>query len=181
MNLDAAKISALLGKPTSSLMAEVDAVTSETLNRLSEQLNRPLERPDISYDLKGTTAGKASRDGKRVMLNLQLLNDPRHHDDMLHRTLPHELAHIAVRQVWGRNEKPHGYKWQYVMALLGLPADRCHNYEAKPARQRKKVERPFVYLCDCDTEHHLTAIRHRRIVAGTHSYRCNFCGVTLHR
>lgn len=98
-----------------------------------------LVEPKITYDLKGAVAGRAYG-GSRIELNIDLLNS-KHYDDILERTLPHEIAHIVTYQIWikqggyTRACKPHGRQWQYIMNCLGLAANRCHNYEVNTTAQ----------------------------------------------
>ena len=42
-------------------------------------------------------------------------------------TVPHEVAHHAVRHMNDYRCKPHGIEWQRVMRALGVPANRCNN------------------------------------------------------
>jgi SprT protein len=155
------------GEPSQALRDEVDAKIKECLQHYPE-----IVPPAVSYDLKGHTAGYAI--GKdRIRLNLELLNDPRYHANMIADIVPHELAHIITAQLspWA---KAHGNDWKTVMFRLGVPAIRCHNYETVAARTRA---RPYRYFCQCK-EHRVTATLHKRIQEGR-VYTCNDCGGRL--
>lgn len=132
-----------------------------------------LKDPEIRYDLKGHTAGMAN--ASYIRINVDLLYTE-HKDDMLNQTIPHEIAHVAQRQLFPCS-KPHGREWAHFCYLLGIPAERCHNYETTAARKRSKMPRPFVYVCSC-RKHYLTKILHKRILQGRY-YKCRDCGQTL--
>ena len=161
----------VLDQPPDRLGQRINRKTIETMAILSQKCNHPLLPPQIVYDLRGRTAGQAIG-GRKVRLNLQLLLDPRFQENMIEQTLPHELAHIAVRQLFP-HAKSHGREWQAMMRLLGLPAERCHNYETTPARVKKK----YATHCDCKT-HPVTITIIRRMRQGT-PYFCRNCGAQL--
>ena len=99
-------------------------------------------RPQVRVDLHGHTAGLAYPRSNRIRLNVDLLADPRYAQDMLHNTLPHEVAHIVTYQLWPEVTGHHNAPWRYVMEnILNLPATRCHQYETKTARRRKTRRR----------------------------------------
>jgi SprT protein len=130
--------------------------------------------PVVLYDLKGHTAGQAIG-GHTIRLNLELLNGV-NRNTMLNQTLPHEMAHIAVAQLWPKENDHHGPYWQFMMEhVLELPAERCHQYETKAARVRKKE---YAYDCGCDEPHMVTKTIHTRIQMGK-KYRCKKCGRIL--
>lgn len=53
---------------------------------------------------------------------------------MIGQTIPHEVAHIVVHQLYGSYHKgnrvwPHGKEWKFVIQIaLDVPAKRCHNH-----------------------------------------------------
>lgn len=150
-------------QPSPELRAQVDAKIRECLS-----LFPTVVAPVVVYDLEGHVAGIA-KGGKKIRLNLGLLNDPRYHDDMLNDTVPHEVAHIIVHQLYpGANS--HGWEWTRVMNTLGVVANRCHDYETVAARTRA---RPYIYACGCQL-HYVTATIHRRIEKGR-QYYCQDC------
>lgn len=166
-------INQLMGVPSPELMYEVDIKITDCIIQLEQKLNKPLIRPTVFYDLKGRTAGWAIGNIK-IRLNLDILNDPRYHEDMINRTLPHEVAHCVEHQLYGTGG--HGGRWAYLMSLLGLAAERCHQYETTSARKRNTKK--FYYNCGCEDGHAVSAIIDRRIKQGR-NYRCNKCGQTL--
>lgn len=165
-SLDLDTINKILGKPTTQQETAINAKVAEVLAKLSDRLNKPLKVPLIRYDLKGSVAGKAN--ARELWLNLELLNTE--WDDMLNNTLPHELAHVVVRQVWGNEPKGHGHEWQMIMRMLGLTPTRCHSYEYKPARVHSRDHK---YECDCRT---YTGTSHRATkMASGWVYVCSRC------
>lgn len=159
-----------LGLPNATLVAEVEEAITKALETFTEHFGRTFQRPEVEYDLKGHTAGYAN--SKRIRLNTELLYS--HHDDMIHRTVPHEVAHVVQRELYP-GSKSHGGEWQYLMGILGLPADRTHSYKTTAARIRK---REYVYGCSCEP-HHVTETLHKRIQRGN-VYTCNKCHDTLY-
>lgn len=166
--LDLDTLTRLLGKVPPDKEAAINKAVDDCLDKLGARFNRTFVRPTIVYDVKGTTAGFAHYGKNEIRLNTELLYT--HWDDMLHNTVPHEVAHIVAGQQYGFRIKPHGGEWALCMIALGLEPTRCHNYEVKKARVHK---RPFVYTCDCQ-EHHVTALLHRRMLSGR-TYHCNTC------
>lgn len=170
-------VAKLTGQATAEQQQVVQAKIKECFDRLRPIFPQvTLTEPTVNYELKGNIAGRALG-GARITLNIDLLNS-KYYDDIINRTLPHEIAHIVTYQVWikqgnyTRSCKPHGRQWAYVMNCLGLAATRCHNYETEPQRVHK---RPHEYHCACST-HWLTNLLHNRITADTHHYNCTTCG-----
>jgi SprT protein len=166
--LDDETLARELGEISDLLKQRVNAKVDEVLKMYPD-----VKSPTIKYDLKGHTAGWAIG-GHTIRLNAEILNNPKHTDDMINRTVPHEVAHIVVQQKWP-NAKGHGREWRGVMYRLGLNAERCHQYETKAARKRP---RPYEYYCNCDTPHRVTITLHRRIQSGR-PYRCRRCKAYL--
>jgi SprT protein len=164
----------IAGEPSREIEEAVNKSVDETINKLQSLFpNRSIERPKILWDLQGHTAGQAIG-GHTIRLNLDLLFD-KHLQDMLDQTIPHEVCHIVDAQMHGRSS--HGYRWKYLMFHIGLEPDRCHDYETKAARVRKRMPRDQIYYCACG-DHPVTIILHRKMQAGKR-YRCRTCGEQL--
>jgi len=176
MSISQDKLSLLLGLPDSKKQAQIKYKLYETIGAIEYRYGIPLKMPTIKYDLKGTTAGIAVGN-HTIRLNLELINDPRYWEDMLNKTLPHEMAHIACEQMWPKENVAHGYKWQSMMRnALGLLPNRCHQYEVKKARKHSK---PHAYNCGCANPHMVSNIIHTRIQTGQRKYTCRRCGKRL--
>src|SRR6266576_4183827 len=85
------EVQTLLGIPTPTLIAEVEEAITRALQTFEQHFNQTFARPTVVYDLKGHTAGSAN--SHRIRLNTELLTT--HHDDMINRTIPHEVAHVV--------------------------------------------------------------------------------------
>ena len=90
-----------------------------------------VEKSKLSFDLTGSVAGMACYGQKLIRLNrAYCVAEP---VDMVKDTIPHEIAHIIARAVWGFGIRPHGAEWRGVFTVLtGASANRCHNY-GKPS------------------------------------------------
>jgi len=168
---DEVEIAKYLGEPNQAIKAEVDAAIAKALSRFEEHFDRKFTPPVVLYDLVGHTAGWAIG-MHTIRLNIECLYNE-YHDDMIERIVPHEIAHI-VQTVLYPDSKPHGGEWQYLMHILGLPADRTHSFKTKAAR---KHPRPYIYRCYCK-ERPITQRLHNRIQNGSGHY-CTSCRGTL--
>jgi SprT protein len=160
----------MLGIATEAQKAEVEEAITKALNAFEKHFDRSFKRPAVVFDLKGHVAGYAN--AERIRLNTELLTT--HHDDMINRTVPHEVAHVVQRELYPKS-KSHGGEWQYLMHILGLPADTTHSYQTTPARVRR---REYVYGCDCEP-HYVTITLHRRLQQGK-VYVCRKCNSQLY-
>lgn len=152
----------ILDRPSPQIETEVIEMVRATLDRLQPlKPNIPLAMPQITYDLKGTTAGYAN--SKRIRLNLGMLFDPELHDDMINSTLPHEVCHYVERHFYGTSG--HGRNWRYLMEYIGLAPERCHSYDVAQHKARHH-SRPHLYVCPCGNEFHLTNNLHNKHQSG---------------
>lgn len=166
--MDRAEISKLLNVPLGEQKVQVEQKVVECIQILSNKLNKPLRLPEVDYDLTGTTAGQAWG-ATRIRINTALLHTD--WDEMLNDTVPHEVAHCVVDQVWPHaRTRSHGYEWQMVMRMLGLEPTRCHNMKVEKVR---KHPRKYIYECNCG-EKLLTKTRHNKLQRGF-IYVCEDC------
>jgi len=156
----------------------VDAVNHvEACIKVAEaKYNRAFPRPEISFKLKGRTAGVMEwkyNKGKPVytiFINQGALH--KYPEDYMSRTIPHEIAHLITCEIFPYRVKAHGKEWQAIMReCFKLEPSRCHSYKLEKAR---KVSRPFVYVCAC-REHELTSILHNRIQKKGQTRVCRSC------
>lgn len=136
--------------------------------------------PAIRFDLTGQTAGMAvydrrgdPRDRALVRINAALLRDnPKH---IIQQTVPHEVAHVVSRWLWGKDIRPHGHEWKSVMRKFGKQPTRCHTMDTTSSRRLPT----YSYRCACQNLTEMTSIRHRRAQAacetGRHAYSCRRC------
>jgi SprT protein len=146
----------LAGLPTFDMKERVSSKLVECANKLSYTHSMPT----VGYDLKGHTGGRAYYQRNHIELNITLMYS--HTEEMIESTLPHEFAHIASYNLYGREGTGHGYYWKRTMRELGLSPDRTHCMETVPARQTEK----FLYSCDCGKMHQIGKNVHNKIQRG---------------
>lgn len=139
-----------------------------------------VDMPHIRYDLKGKVAGKATLGSYGmcfITLNPGLLIN--NLKDYIDNTIPHEVAHIVARRVYGR-VKPHGNEWKHVMAVFGVKAERCHEYDMNAPGVVKRQMKRYDFGCGCEGHvHHISARKLTSIQKGNR-YRCIKCKQTIH-
>lgn len=157
--------------------AEIEVISQVITSRFQEareRYNLSWERPTFSFDVKGTTAGKAHLSANRVMINEGLY--VRNKEDFINGTLPHEVAHLAAFRAF--NDRGHGLGWKRVMRDFGLEPQRCHSYDVSEVRT-KSVKR-FYYNCSCGKPMPVSTTIHNRIIerikkGGSSGYSCRKC------
>lgn len=150
--------------------------THALLHQAERHYNKRMPNVGVRFDLSGKSAGMVrylTCQKPLVRYNAALLNANR--ERFLAQTVPHEVAHIVARALFGLNIKPHGPEWKAVMQFFGADLDRCHSYDTSVSSTRRL--RRFPYACGC-REYKLTSIRHNRIKAGQ-VYLCMNCGAAL--
>ena len=151
---------------------QVIARTRELLQRAQDHYQRPMPRVIVRCDLRGRSAGMVRfvpGAPPEIRYNRFLLEE--YPADFLARTVPHEVAHVVARALFGVRIRPHGDEWKGVMEWFGAEASRCHDYDVSHT-QTRRLQR-FPYRCAC-RPHWLTSIRHKRILAGQ-MYYCRAC------
>ena len=151
---------------------QVTARTRDLLRQAEGHFRTPMPPVAIRFDLRGRNAGMARfAPGKppEIRYNPTLLAE--NPGDFLARTVPHEVAHVVARALFGTKIRPHGNEWKGVMNWFGVEASRCHDYDVSRSRARR-LQR-FPYRCAC-RRHWLTSVRHNRVLAGQ-TYYCRAC------
>jgi SprT protein len=134
---------------------------------------RRFPRPVISFKLRGQKAGVAHLDENLLRFNPQLYQE--NCEDFLRQTVPHEVAHMVARQLYGRGIQPHGAQWQQIMLeVYQLPANRCHSY----AVARREVQR-YLYVCQCPEQEFPFSRQRHTLVSKGRRYFCRRCKATL--
>jgi len=142
--------------------------------------------PNVDFTIRGTTCGNYSCKKHTIGVNLILLHE--NETDYLTETIPHEVAHAFTHYLYQSNNQcgknygnkkvmPHGTEWKTIMMKFGKNPTRCHDYNVANA-QIRKVERNYVYICNCQT-HNLTSIIHKRIQIEKRQYTCKLCKTIL--
>lgn len=132
------------------------------------RFNNPLFMPTISFDLTGTTAGKAFLQSLHVQLNAVLLSE--NIASFESDTIPHELAHLIVFHLKG-SRGGHGPEWKSAMQRLGVDPSRTHNYDVTNSRTTKVISG---YTCGCGVLD-VSPRLHERIRRGA-QVTCRKCG-----
>jgi len=166
--------SAMYVKPIGqSRQQQVVAATRACIQRAEQLFERDFQLPHIRFDLSGRIAGmyRVCRQQHEIRYNPYLFG--KYFDDNLANTVPHEVAHYLVAELYGwRNIRPHGAQWKAIMHRLGAaPLVTCR-YDLSDIPQRR--QRRFDYVCDCAT-HRLTTVRHNRVQYGQEKYLCRQC------
>lgn len=164
-----------------SLQPDLQKLCIERVDRClvlaQKQFGQPIERPEITFDLRGRAAGQLrfSRGPvfvkARLRFNSEMLG--RYSIDFIEQVVPHEVGHYLAYLKFGNRIKPHGKEWRYVVeGVLGAEASVTHSFEVQAARKLKR----FVYACNCpNREHELSAIRHGRVSKRRAQYYCRAC------
>lgn len=143
--------------------------------------------PQISYNLRGTVAGRA-QGTHLVKFNPVLLME--NIEDFIARTVPHEVAHCIDTEN-GDNSRPswnmrngrrlkrsiHGPTWKHIMRVFGVDdITRCHTYDVTNAKTRKSPGRKFDWMCSgCSKTISVGPKINGRLNSGAHYWgRC--CG-----
>ena len=112
-----------------AIKARVEAKVAECIATVERKYNVTFRKPVISYNVRGTTAGKAFYTRWIVDFNPVLLAE--NVEEFLEDTVPHEVAHLATELIYphahrggfGTKRRPHGSEWKSIMRSLG--ADPC--------------------------------------------------------
>lgn len=115
----------------------------ECYEKARKILNRDFKTCKVEFGVCGTVAGYAHYHEDKIRLNSEFIL--RQYERMLNRTVPHEIAHLIVYQVFMKGQpydvrskiKPHGKEWKLIMVtVFGCDPSRCHNYTMKHVRKK---------------------------------------------
>ena len=181
MTLPIDKILSLVGEQTNQQKTKIYNEAARLIT-VADHFYKPTKGliiPEFRYDLKGRTAGMACARYKAQEFYIRLNNDallnPEFKDYIFEQTLPHEIAHTVVQQLWPTNPS-HGYKWAEVMHLFNRPANRTHNLPLKKARKTRRFE--YATKSGCCMKCNCGLNVHNKIQAGR-IYKCTRHGDTL--
>lgn len=153
------------------------AATERYIALAERHFERPFERIPVLFDLRGQSAGMFKRVGERRWIRYNPWIFAKYFEDNVRDTVPHEVAHYIVEAVYGtRAGKPHGPRWQSVMAVFGASADVTFGFDLEGIPQRR--QRTHRYVCDCRV-HEVSTTRHNRMQRGVGRYHCVVCGGEL--
>jgi SprT protein len=158
-------------------LTTIEERVDHCLGLAEQKFLRKIPSPQLKFDLRGAAAGqfRGSKDQAVLRFNSQLFS--LYFDDNLKHTVPHEVAHYVVFQLFIRGKirsrvRPHGNEWKAVMYLFGVPAEVRHHYDVSQIPVRR--ERRVLYQCGCQ-EHRIALRTHRKMVRGQQRVctRCN--------
>lgn len=156
---------------------EVLEQTESYILMAEEALERKFERIPVLFDLKGTTAGMFRAHGRKREIRFNPWIFSKYWDVNLHGTVPHEVAHYIVHEVYGtRKVKPHGEEWQALMQYFGADPEVTFKLDLEDIPQRRQRTHP--YHCGC-REHQVSTTRHNRMLKGKGVYLCRYCNGRL--
>lgn len=134
-------------------------------------LGKSFPRPEISFALRGKSAGTAHLQLNKLRFNSALLKD--NLQAFLTDVVPHEISHLLASQLYGR-VKPHGREWQSIMLrVFNITPRTTHSFDTSAVEGKT-----FAYQCQCGPVK-LSIRRHNKVVRGETQYRCRKCGSTL--
>ena len=133
--------------------------------------------PKIVFDLAGHSVGMYLVKREQAFLRFNPWIFDLYFDDHFHETVPHEVAHYIVDQLfkYDRALKPHGLEWKKVMSDFGINPQVTFKHDLNGIPSRR--QRIRLYRCDCQ-QHELSMTRHNRISKGI-VYMCRECGSKL--
>ena len=155
--------------------AQVRQATQDCVGRAADLFEREFVVPPVQFDLSGRAAGQYRVLRGKSEIRYNPLIFARYFADNLNETVPHEVAHFVVDQLWGlRRVRAHGAEWRSVMRSLGAEPRVTARYDLTGLPVRR--QRRFPYRCACQT-HQLTTCRHNRVQRGEAQY--HRCGKSL--
>lgn len=144
---------------------------NELVNKVSTWSGETIALPTLGYRAAGRNGGSAHLHKNHINLNRLLLIENQQY--YLEQVLPHEVAHVAVHQLYGR-VKPHGIEWQTIMHEVFECAPKVTHQMHSNLVNRNT----FPYQCNCGTVE-LSVRRHNKVVQQKQQYQCRRCGETL--
>lgn len=158
----------------------VDKV-NECIAVVEKKYNVTFRKPHVTFDVRGTTGGKAFYNEWKVAFNPVLLAENTEH--FLKSTVPHEVAHLAtmlvyphaLRRMPGKKRSPHGAEWASIMTALGAAPNRCHTYDVENARVRNVNRTTYEYVCECGQSFNLGPKRHAKLQRSPTAYKHTGC------
>ncbi|MCE9685798.1 SprT family zinc-dependent metalloprotease [Shewanella sp. AS16] len=153
------------------LTAELEAKVDACYRLAEDTLQQSFPRPEISFALRGRSAGTAHLQQNRLRFNPVLLAE--NAQAFINEVVPHEICHLLCHRLYGR-VKPHGREWQTMMLeLFKQTPSTTHSFSTASV-----TPTGVSYLCDCG-ELKLSIRRHNKVLRGQSHYSCRRCGQRL--
>jgi SprT protein len=123
----------------------------------------------------GVTAGYATYRTKLIELNTVLFLE--NTEEFFNRTIPHEVAHLVVNELYPTSKQNHGPEFRLVMSTYNADPKTYHTYNTDSVRKPKKL---FVYTCTCkDNVFKFSTRMHNSIVKEKQIRGCRTCEVQV--
>lgn len=151
---------------------EVRVRTRHFVQEAQTIFKRHFQDPQVLFDLRGRTAGMYKVHGKRRWIRYNPWIFAKYYEVNLRDTVPHEVAHYIIDDVYGRRAKPHGPEWQALMTKFEADPGVTFNLDLSGVPQRRQRTHP--YQCLCRT-HEVSTTRHNRVLRGKGRYHCVKC------
>ena len=161
----------------------IEPIGTEQRQRVREQtehyiceaeqiVSRKIDRVPVLFDLSGSTAGMYKVLGKRRWIRYNPWIFAKYYELNLRDTVPHEVAHLVVDQVYGKRAKPHGAEWQGLMSRFEVDPGVTFNLDLSGIPRRRQRTHPYHCLCG---SHEVSTTRHNRVLRGRGTYLCRLC------
>ena len=166
--------SGLLIEPISELQQDrVRAATEWHVGQARKIFRRHFQQVPVTFDLRGEAAGMFKVVGSRRWIRYNPWIFAKYFDDNLQDTVPHEVAHFVVHELYGtRGVKPHGWQWQEVMTRFGVDPAVTFKLDLAGIPRRRQQSHP--YRCACQ-RHEVSTTRHNRVGRGVGRGPCRSC------
>lgn len=157
--------------------AEVRAESLRFIGLAEQVFERRFDRIPVLFDLRGRAAGMFKVDGARRWVRFNPWIFAKYYAENLAETVPHEIAHFIVHEVWGPGSRrhrvrPHGEEWRAVMAAFGVQGEVTFDLDLAGIPQRRQAT--HAYRCECRV-HQVSTTRHNRVMKGAGRYQCRNC------
>ena len=153
---------------------EVITLVDNYIECATDLFKKKFSAIDVMFDLKGRAAGMYKIDKGKRMIRFNPYHFSKYPEENYRETIPHEVAHYIVDQLYGmRNVRPHGKEWQSLMLNFGVEPKRTFSYslDGIPTKAHKR----YAYTCGC-MQFEITTRRHNMIQHGKAEYSCQQCG-----
>lgn len=147
------------------LQNRVSARIDDLIVIAERELRIVVERPNITYRIRGSSAGYAEYATRTIDLNMIYLRD--NADAYIANSVPHELAHLIVQDIHGNVPFQHGREWQALMQMFDAKVEITHRYDTA------KTVKTYQWNCGC-MSHQLSYYQHTQARKGK-AYECNKC------
>jgi SprT protein len=151
--------------------------SEEYLSLATELFATDFPTVDFRFDLPGGCAGMFKISQGQCLIRYNPWLFAKYFDDNLNETVPHEVAHYVVHQLYPRRRvRPHGEEWRSVMHGFGVEPRVTGSYDLSGIPQRRQKQ--FDYACKCQV-HQLGSRRHSTVQRGRGQYLCLRCNKQL--